>query len=126
MIGAGEQRGSGNWLALTVLVAAVLVPTSCVLWFLSQAVRNEHLAVRQKLADIYREQLDRAGPQFHALWRERLRVLDALGTPERSAPALALAAQAGGFDALVQRPRDAAAPATATARAARQFNCGLI
>ncbi len=36
-----------------ILVAAVLVPTACVLWFMNAAMRNETLAVRQKLTDIY-------------------------------------------------------------------------
>ncbi len=46
------DRGSGVWLVLFMLLAAVVVPTACVLWFMNAAVRNERLAVRQKLQDV--------------------------------------------------------------------------
>ena len=41
---------------LAVLLLVVLVPTACTLWFLSAAMRNSHLAARQRLMDVYREQ----------------------------------------------------------------------
>ena len=52
----GAGRPSGLWLMLLLLLA-VLVPSVCLLWFMNQAVRNERLAVRQKLADAYRANL---------------------------------------------------------------------
>ncbi len=36
-----------------LLAAAVILPTVCLLWFMTAAVRNERLAVRQKLVDFY-------------------------------------------------------------------------
>jgi len=36
-----------------LLGVAVILPTVCLLWFMSQAVKNERLAVRQKLIDSY-------------------------------------------------------------------------
>ena len=36
-----------------LLAIAVILPTVCLLWFMSQAVKNERLAVKQKLTDIY-------------------------------------------------------------------------
>ncbi len=50
-MGTGHARGV--WPVLLVLLAAVLVPTACILWFMNAAMRNETLAVRQKLTDIY-------------------------------------------------------------------------
>lgn len=41
-----------RWVIL-LLAAAVILPTVCLLWFMNQAVRNERLAVRQKLIDFY-------------------------------------------------------------------------
>ncbi len=41
-----------RWVAVLLIVAVVL-PTVCLLWFMSQAIRNERLAVRQKLVDTY-------------------------------------------------------------------------
>jgi hypothetical protein len=47
---AGTDRQL-RWVIL-LLVIAVILPTVCLLWFMTQAVRNERLAVRQKLMDV--------------------------------------------------------------------------
>ncbi len=44
-----------RWVML-LLAAAVILPTVCLLWFMNQAMRNERLAVRQKLIDVYRDE----------------------------------------------------------------------
>ncbi len=36
-----------------LLAIAVILPTVCLLWFMTQAVKNERLAIRQKLIDSY-------------------------------------------------------------------------
>lgn len=41
-----------RWVIL-LLAIAVILPTVCLLWFMTQAVRNERLAIRQKLIDSY-------------------------------------------------------------------------
>lgn len=41
------------WPVFTLLAVAVILPTVCLLWFMSRAVENERLAVRQKLMDFY-------------------------------------------------------------------------
>ncbi len=46
--------GQLRWVIL-LLAIAVILPTVCLLWFMTQAVRNERLAVRQKLIDVYNE-----------------------------------------------------------------------
>ena len=48
------NKGSSQlrWVIL-LLVVAVVLPTVCLLWFMTQAVKNERLAVRQKLIDSY-------------------------------------------------------------------------
>ena len=50
-----QQSDSGNQLrpVILLLIAAVILPTVCLLWFMTQAVKNERLAVRQKLEDTY-------------------------------------------------------------------------
>src|SRR4051794_7110576 len=50
------QTSRGYTLVLLLLLA-VLVPSACLLWFMSQAVQNERLAVRQKLIEAYRGNL---------------------------------------------------------------------
>lgn len=41
-----------RWVIL-LLAIAVILPTVCLLWFMTQAVKNERLAIRQKLIDSY-------------------------------------------------------------------------
>ena len=41
-----------RWVVLLILIAVVL-PTVCLLWFMTQAIRNERMAMRQKLKQQY-------------------------------------------------------------------------
>ncbi len=56
---------------LLLLLVAVVVPTACVLWFMTEAMRNERLAVRQKLTEAYRDQLTAAQRRLETEWRAR-------------------------------------------------------
>lgn len=49
-----KQTDQMRWV-VALLATAVILPTVCLLWFMTQAVRNERLAVRQKLLDIGQE-----------------------------------------------------------------------
>ncbi len=40
-----------------LLAGAVILPTICLLWFMSQAVKNERFAVRQRIVNFYDEEL---------------------------------------------------------------------
>jgi signal transduction histidine kinase len=73
--------GRGLWPIFLLMLAAVLVPTACVLWFMSQAVRNERIAVRQKLTDACRPQLERAARRVQARWPQEAAELSAAGGP---------------------------------------------
>jgi len=72
-IGAGALHGA--WRLVLLLALAVVVPTVCVLYFMSQAVRNARLAVRQKLADAYQPQLAPAADELAAYWQGKLAAL---------------------------------------------------
>ena len=50
----------GMWAVAVVFVAAVAMPTACVLWFMTQAMRNDHLAVRETLTRTYQDRLEAA------------------------------------------------------------------
>jgi signal transduction histidine kinase len=65
-----DRRGSANT-AFVLLVAAVLLPTLCVLWFMKEAVRTESYAVRQRLVEAYRMQVDGAIRRFQQEWSDR-------------------------------------------------------
>ncbi len=67
--GLGHARRA--WPVLLLLVGAVLVPTVSVLWFMSQAVQNERLAIRQKLAQAYQAELAGAVAELDEHWREQ-------------------------------------------------------
>jgi len=73
----GTGRGRGAWPVLGVLLAGVLVPTACVLWFMSAAMRNERLAVRQRLTDVYREHAAEVRTSLEDYWSAKAAALDA-------------------------------------------------
>jgi signal transduction histidine kinase len=54
-----NRTGQFGWVVL-LLATAVILPTVCLLWFMTQAVRNERLAVRQKLVDLYQKKAEEA------------------------------------------------------------------
>jgi signal transduction histidine kinase len=95
-----EGRPSGLSLMLLLLLAAS-VPSVCLLWFMNQAVRNERLAVRQKLAEAYRANLSVIQNQLEVGWRQTASALDAEAN-DIPAPALfAKQVRAGLADAVV-------------------------
>ncbi|MEM1182432.1 MAG: hypothetical protein AAGM22_29060, partial [Acidobacteriota bacterium] len=69
-------RDQASWPVLSLLLLVVLVPTLGVLWFMDQAMRNERLAVRQKLSEVYRASLSDARDALEARWRLRLLQLE--------------------------------------------------
>ena len=62
---------------LLVLLAAVLVPALCVLWFMNAAMESERLAVRQRLTDVYRRQMEDMQGKLNADIESLSAVLDA-------------------------------------------------
>jgi signal transduction histidine kinase len=74
---AGDDRM--RWVVL-LLAVAVILPTVCLLWFMSQAVKNERLVVRQKLVTLYQDKLSETVRETDGRWSENCRFLDT-GTP---------------------------------------------
>jgi signal transduction histidine kinase len=60
--------GGQMWRLMLLLAAAVILPTVCLLWFMSQAVKNERLAVRQKLIDSYTDSLAKLKGYNENIW----------------------------------------------------------
>ena len=71
-ISTGNQL---RWVVL-LLAIAVILPTVCLLWFMSQAVRNERLAVRQKLSVIYQKRLEILSKRIDDLWSARIGIIE--------------------------------------------------
>ncbi len=67
----GTGRNWGIWPVLGLILAAVLVPTACVLWFMTAAMGNERLAVREKLTQAYTSRLIEAQQQIDQFWDRR-------------------------------------------------------
>jgi signal transduction histidine kinase len=65
-----------RWVVL-LLAIAVILPTVCLLWFMSHAVRNERLAVKQKLTDVYQQRLDSLSQRLDKLWSDRINTVGA-------------------------------------------------
>lgn len=66
-----QTTGSGQlrWVIL-LLAIAVILPTVCLLWFMNQAVKNERLAVRQKLVDSYANRANKFFVEYpDMLWK---------------------------------------------------------
>ena len=95
----GQSRGL--WPVLLVLLIAVVVPTACVLWFMSAAVRNERLAVRQKLENAYRPQVTSAAEELDAYWRERAVALSEADSTTPPAQAFAQLVTSGLCDSVI-------------------------
>ncbi len=64
-----------RWVVL-LLAIAVILPTVCLLWFMIQAVRNERLAVRQKLSDVYKQRLETMSERVDELWSARIGLIE--------------------------------------------------
>lgn len=66
-----------------LLIVAVVLPTVCLLWFMNQAIKNEQLAVQQRLIDFYS---GRAEEEFVAYAKEYWdsKIVDLTGASEFS------------------------------------------
>ncbi len=62
-----HSKNQLRWVIL-LLAVAVILPTVCLLWFMTQAVKNERLAVRQKLVDICQNEVDDFTNHFNEAW----------------------------------------------------------
>ena len=67
--------GQLRWVIL-LLAIAVILPTVCLLWFMTQAVENVRMAARQKLIDLYREKIERATSEADSMWEQRAKLIE--------------------------------------------------
>ncbi len=85
------------WPTLALLLLVVLVAIGCVLWFMREAMRNERLAVREKLAEAYRGHLTLKQKLLQEQWQRALARFDG----EKSGSALFAEAVRGNWAASV-------------------------
>ena len=67
-------RNQLQWVVL--LAIAVVLPTVSLLWFMSRAVSNERLVIREKLAAIYQDKLAQAGQKAAETCAANISTLD--------------------------------------------------
>jgi signal transduction histidine kinase len=101
------MRGSsGGWAITALILASVMVPTLCVLWFMNEAVASQTAAAGQSALDAYRTQLRFIRRQIALDWQNRASALDRAADEESSDSRLD-----SGADALVLLDsRDTIAP----------------
>jgi signal transduction histidine kinase len=75
-------------LPVLLLAAAVILPTVCLLWFMHHAVKNERLAVRQRVVDLYQNQFAETAANFDSFWHNRIQQIDALAQQKLPAQTL--------------------------------------
>ena len=86
---------------LLLLAIAVVLPTVCLLWFMTQAVKNERLAVRQKLLSVYTEKLADASRKNDAMWSKNCKDLDEQKTDEHPYQRFIELVDESGYDGLI-------------------------
>lgn len=96
--GLGRQ---GHWPVLLLLIVATLVPTVCVLWFMTEAMRNERLAVRQRVTDAYRGHLVTIRRRLDALWRSKQAALASVDAEASPAMVFAELVRSGVADSVI-------------------------
>jgi signal transduction histidine kinase len=84
-----------------LLLAAVLVPAVCVLWFMSAAMRNERYAARERLANVYRAQLSGLQTTIARRWASALADLERIVETNSPAASFSSAVRGGMVDSLI-------------------------
>ncbi len=79
----------------------VLAPTVCVLWFMSEAMKNERLAVAQKLAEAYQVQLSTLRADLEAHLTTKIRALEEYVDTRPPSSVFAVLVQSPGVSSVV-------------------------
>ena len=74
--GSGLITGRNQLQWVVLLAIAVVLPTVSLLWFMSRAVSNERLVIREKLAAIYQDKLAQAGQKAAETCAANISTLD--------------------------------------------------
>ena len=89
------------WRVLLLLLVVVVVPTVCVLWFMTEAMRNQRLAVRQELTTLYRSQLVGLGQELRTFWERKQLTLASMDPDTPAAELFAELVRSGVADSAI-------------------------
>ncbi len=95
---AGHE--SDAW-PVVILLVAVLAPAVCLVWLMSEAMRNERLATRAKLAEVYRTQLFAWRDRLEKYWEEKEVELERIVATVPAPAAFAEIIRVTGIDSVV-------------------------
>lgn len=98
--GGGTGHAQRLWPVLLLVTAAAVAPTASVLWFMGEAIRNEELAGRQRLADAYRGQLLSVQASLGDWLREKAQHLQ-VDVTQNAAVLFEQVVREGAFDSVV-------------------------
>ena len=70
------MKSSSLWSALCLVLAAVLAPTACILYFMNEAINNQRDVSHQKLAEAYSSELRIVQQRLDSFWEARAAALD--------------------------------------------------
>ncbi len=101
VVRTGPMRGDSLLPVISLLLVAVAVPTACVLWFMTEAMRNERLAVRQKLTAVYQSQLVALEQRLHEYWEEKQEALASVDPDTTASEVFANLIAAGLADSVI-------------------------
>jgi hypothetical protein len=94
------KPNSGSWSVLCLILAAVLAPTACILYFMNEAINNQRDVSHQKLAEAYRGELRIVQQRLDSFWDARASALDS-HTDSSSAACFEQAVKAHLADAVI-------------------------
>jgi signal transduction histidine kinase len=99
----GTYAGHGQrlWPAFAMLTAVVVLPTAGLFWFMNQAMQNEQLAMRQRLTEIYRAQLQTTAERIQESWRNKFALLTNTVQNNSLSEAFASLVKAGHVDSIL-------------------------
>jgi signal transduction histidine kinase len=89
------------WPVLAMLILIVALPTAGVLWFMNRAMQNERAAVRERLTEAYRSQLEAAAGRVQAAWDTKPASLVQMPPDERGSAAFAQLVKSGIADSVL-------------------------
>ena len=109
---AATSRDGSRWLVVLCLLAGVLAPTACVLWFMNDALTNQKELTERRTEQAYAANLAAQqklfAERFRADWKDRLATLDRLATDLPAPRAFQEAIRSGGTDSVVVLTREGA------------------
>ena len=102
----GTNHDRRLWFVLILFVAAVLLPTACVLWLINDSISKQRQITRQQLADAYRSQLRLVSQKLDQHWADLAGHLESRARDRSTATAWASIVTDGSVDSVLLYGQD--------------------